>query len=165
MILVFQSVTFTNYAPRPGGEGRFILGGENRSSAGLLHAILKRPNSCLGRSSPNLARLGRKGGRVDKFGGPLGGELLGVEAAKAGLDLAVIPSREVWQVSRDPQRVTNLAELVWLNLVSALVGLEATVALETPWVGRRQSTDSTIQESRGLFGLRSAMGITFQSVR
>lgn len=59
---------------------------------------------------------------------------VGIDVAKAHLDIAVHPSGEVWQVAHDTQGVTDLvAQLA--ELAPALVVLEATGGLEMALVG------------------------------
>ncbi|MCH7978181.1 MAG: IS110 family transposase [Acidobacteria bacterium] len=59
---------------------------------------------------------------------------IGIDVAKAHLDIAVHPSGEVWQVAHDTQGVTNLvAQLA--ELAPTLVVLEATGGLEMSLVG------------------------------
>ncbi len=63
-----------------------------------------------------------------------GARYVGIDVAKAYLDIAVRPSGEVWQVSYDTQGVTNLlAQLA--ELTPTLVVLEATGGLEAVLVG------------------------------
>ena len=59
---------------------------------------------------------------------------IGIDVAKAHLDIAVHRSGEVWQVAHDTQGVNNLvAQLA--ELAPALVALEATGGLEMSLVG------------------------------
>ena len=59
---------------------------------------------------------------------------VGIDVAKAHLDIAVHPSGEVWQVSHDAPGITNLlAQLA--ELAPALIVLEATGGLEMSLVG------------------------------
>jgi len=61
---------------------------------------------------------------------------IGIDVAKAHLDIAVHPSGEVWQVAHDTQGVNTLvAQLT--ELAPALVALEATGDLEMTLVGGR----------------------------
>ena len=59
---------------------------------------------------------------------------VGIDVAKAQLDVAILPTGESWQVPADPQGITQLQERLQ-ELAPTLIILEATGGLELPLVG------------------------------
>ena len=104
---------------------------------GSPHPSPKSPNSCLGRIEPASC----KNGPVlhwDFIGGNQGqaGIYVGIDVAKAKVDVAVRPTGERWEVPRDAAGIPQLvAELKTLG--PSLVLLEATGGLELPLVAAR----------------------------
>ena len=88
------------------------------------------PNSCLGRSSPHLARTGQYSQemlmeRKETY--------VGIDVAKAGMDIAVRPTDESWAISNDEAGIRRLVSRL-KTLEPDLVLLEASGGLELPIV-------------------------------
>ena len=88
------------------------------------------PNSCLGRPSPHLARTGQYSQemlmeRKETY--------VGIDVAKAGMDIAVRPTDESWAISNDEAGIRRLVSRL-KTLEPDLVLLEASGGLELPIV-------------------------------
>jgi transposase len=85
------------------------------------------PNSCRGINSPNRARMGYLGGKTDEHCC----DYVGIDVAKARLDIAVRPSGDQWSAPNDDAGITEIVTRLQ-DLAPTLVVLEATGGLELP---------------------------------
>ena len=86
------------------------------------------PNSCLGLTSPHLARMGQKGRSHYMTEAH---SYVGIDVSKGYLDVAARPTGEQWRVSNTEEGLGQLVERLQ-GLSPALVVLEATGSLEVP---------------------------------
>ena len=103
---------------------------EDRTGAGVAASLSNQsPNGCLGQQSPHLARMGQQfaGGVTEQKA-----IYVGMDVAKAQVDVAVRPTDDRWEVPHDQKGIRKL--------VSQLQALDpAMVLLEATGVGRLQS--------------------------
>src|SRR5262249_60669929 len=86
------------------------------------------PEQLPGPPEPASCKVGPEGSRTTMSAGPW---FVGIDVAKAQLDIAVRPSGERWQVPNDPEGCAALVERLGRR-APALIVLEATGGFEAP---------------------------------
>ena len=100
---------------------------EDRTGAGVAASLSNQsPNGCLGQQSPHLARMGQQfaGGVTEQKA-----IYVGMDVAKAQVDVAVRPTDDRWEVPHDQKGIRKLVSQLQA-LDPAMVLLEATGGLE-----------------------------------
>ena len=114
-----------------GAADRMLLGHQRPShSEGRRTLSEWSPNSCLGQPSPHLARTGQYSQEMLM---EQQATYVGIDVAKASLDIAVCPTDDRWEVSNDDAGIRQLVSRMKI-LEPVLVLLEASGGLELPLV-------------------------------
>ena len=95
-----------------------------------LSVGLVQHTSCLGQPSPNLARMGQYSQEMLMEQESI---FVGIDVAEVGMDVAVRPADDRWEVSNDDAGIRQLLSRL-KTLKPSLVLLEATGGLELPLV-------------------------------